>query len=187
MSRVDMFTGMAFSNVVMFAIIVATAETLHVHHSTNIQSAAQAAKALQPFVGHFASLIFALGFVGSGLLAIPILAASGSVGLAGLLGKEWGFSRSIRQAPVFYGLLFVGTIGGTGLSLLQVNPIKMLVLVAVINGVAATPFLFVVMRVSSSQKLMGKSVNGRVAKTLGWLTTAIMAAAAIALLATGGL
>ena len=187
MSRLDVFTGMAFSNVVMFAIIVATAQTLHIHHLTHIQSAAQAAKALRPFAGRFASLIFALGFIGSGLLAIPVLAASGSVGMAGLLGKEWGFSRSIRQAPVFYGLLALGTVGGTAFSLLQVNPIKLLVLVAVINGVAAAPFLFVVMRVSSSQSLMGKSVNGLAAKILGWLTTAIMAAAAIALFATGGL
>src|ERR1035437_5776204 len=187
MSRLDVFTGMAFSNVVMFAIIVATAQTLHIHHLTHIQSAAQAAKALRPFAGRFASLIFALGFIGSGLLAIPVLAASGSVGMAGLLGKEWGFSRSIRQAPVFYGLLALGTVGGTALSLLHVNPIKLLVLVAVINGVAAAPFLFVVMRVSSSQRLMGKHVNGLIANILGWLTAAMMAAAAIALFATGGL
>jgi Mn2+/Fe2+ NRAMP family transporter len=186
-SRLDLFTGMAFSNVVMFAIIVATAQTLHIHHLTNIQSAAQAAKALRPFAGRSASLIFALGFIGSGLLAIPVLAASGSVGMAALLGREWGFSRSIHQSPVFYGLLFVRTIGGTAFSLLHVNPIKMLVLVAVINGVAAAPFLFVVMRVSSSQSLMGKSVNGLAAKILGWITFAIMAAAAVALFATGGL
>src|SRR5664279_1288969 len=186
MSRLDVFTGMAFSNVVMFSIIVATAQTLHIHHLTHIQSAAQAAKALRPFAGRFASAIFALGFIGSGLLAVPVLAASGSVGLSGLLGKEWGFSRSIRQAPVFYGLLALGTVGGTALSLLNVNPIKLLVLVAVINGVAAAPFLFVVMRVSSSQSLMGKSVNGLAANILGWLTAAIMAAAAIALFATGG-
>jgi NRAMP (natural resistance-associated macrophage protein)-like metal ion transporter len=187
MSRLDVFTGMAFSNVVMFAIIVATAQTLHIHHLTHIQSAAQAAKALRPFAGPFASAIFALGFIGSGLLAVPVLAASGSVGMAGLLGKEWGFSRSIRQAPVFYGLLALGTVGGTAFSLLQVNPIKLLVFVAVINGVAAAPFLFVVMRVSSSQRLMGKSVNGNAANILGWFTAAIMAAAAIALFATGGL
>jgi NRAMP (natural resistance-associated macrophage protein)-like metal ion transporter len=185
-SRLDVFTGMAFSNIVMFAIIVATAQTLHIHHITHIQSAAQAAKALRPFAGPFASLIFALGFIGSGLLAIPVLAASGSVGLSGLLGKEWGFSRSIRQAPVFYGLLALGTVGGTALSLLNVNPIKLLVLVAVINGVAAAPFLFVVMQVSSSQRLMGKDVNGLTSNILGWLTAAIMAAAAIALFATGG-
>ena len=187
MSRLDVFTGMAFSNVVMFAIIVATAQTLHIHHLTHIQSAAQAAKALRPFAGRFASAIFALGFIGSGLLAVPVLAASGSVGMAGLLGREWGFSRSIRQAPVFYGLLALGTVGGTAFSLLHVNPIKLLVLVAVINGVAAAPFLFVVMRISSSRRLMGKDVNGLTANILGWLTAAIMAAAAIALFATGGL
>jgi NRAMP (natural resistance-associated macrophage protein)-like metal ion transporter len=187
MSRLDVFTGMAFSNIVMFAIIVATAQTLHIHHLTHIQSAAQAAKALRPFAGRFASAIFALGFIGSGLLAVPVLAASGSVGMAGLLGKEWGFSRSIRQAPVFYGLLALGTVGGTAFSLLHVNPIKLLVLVAVINGVAAAPFLFVVMRISSSHRLMGKDVNGLTANILGWLTAAIMAAAAIALFATGGL
>ena len=187
MSRLDVFTGMAFSNIVMFAIIVATAQTLHGHNILHIQSAAQAAKALRPFAGRFASVIFALGFIGSGLLAVPVLAASGSVGMSGLLGKEWGFSRSIRQAPVFYGLLALGTVGGTLFSLLHVNPIRLLVLVAVINGVAAAPFLFVVMRVSSSQRLMGKYVNGLTANILGWLTAALMAAAAIALFATGGL
>ena len=186
-SRLDVFTGMTFSNVVMFAIIVATAETLHTHHKTDIQSASQAAQALQPFAGHFASALFALGFIGSGLLAIPVLAGAGSVGMAGLTGKQWGFSRSVRKAPVFYGLVALGTMGGTALSLLQVNPIKLLVLVAVINGVAAAPFLVVVMSVSSSKRLMGDYVNGRAAKLLGWLTAMVMAVAAIALFATGGL
>jgi NRAMP (natural resistance-associated macrophage protein)-like metal ion transporter len=186
-SRLDVFVGMTFSNLVMFAIIVATAQTLHAHHQTNIQSAAQAAEALKPFAGHFASALFALGFIGSGLLAIPVLAGAGSVGLAGLLGKQWGFSRSVRKAPVFYGLVALGTLGGTALSLLHVNPIKLLVLVAVINGVAAAPFLVVVMSVSSSRRIMGDYVNGHAAKILGWATAAIMAAAAIGLIATGGL
>jgi NRAMP (natural resistance-associated macrophage protein)-like metal ion transporter len=185
-SRLDVFCGMTFSNLVMFAIIVATAETLHAHNKTDIQSAAQAAQALTPFAGHFASAIFALGFIGSGLLAIPVLAGAGSVGMAGLLGKHWGFSRSVRKAPVFYGLVAFGTLGGTALSLLHVNPIKLLILVAVINGVAAAPFLFVVMRVSSSRRLMGDYVNGKAAKILGWTTATLMAVAAIALFATGG-
>jgi NRAMP (natural resistance-associated macrophage protein)-like metal ion transporter len=133
-SRLDVAVGMTFSNLVMFAVIVATAQTLHSHHITNIASAAQAAEALKPFAGHFASALFALGFIGSGLLAIPVLAGSGSVGMAGLLGKQWGFSRSVRKAPVFYGLVALGTLGGTALSLLNVNPIKLLVFVAVING-----------------------------------------------------
>jgi len=183
-SRLDVFTGMTFSNLVMFAIIVATAQTLHAHGETSIQSAAQAAQALAPFAGHFASAIFALGFIGSGLLAIPVLAGAGSVGMAGLLGKHWGFERSIRKAPVFYGLVALGAVGGTALSLLHVNPIRLLVFVAVINGVAAAPFLVVVMRISGSRRIMGDYVNGNTASILGWLTTALMAAAAIALLAT---
>jgi NRAMP (natural resistance-associated macrophage protein)-like metal ion transporter len=186
-SRLDVFTGMTFSNVVMFAIILATAETLHAHHKTGVQSAAQAAAALKPLAGSYASLLFALGFIGSGLLAIPVLAGSGSVGLAGLLGKRWGFSRSIRKAPVFYGLVMVGTLGGTCLSLLHIDPIKLLVFVAVINGVAAAPFLIVVMSISSNQRLMGDYANGRTAKIVGWATTAVMAGAAVAMFATGGI
>src|ERR1022692_2791567 len=119
-SRLDVFTGMTFSNLVMFAIIVATAQTLNAHGKTSIQSAAQAAEALKPVAGHFASALFALGFIGSGLLAIPVLAGAGSVGMAGLLGKQWGFERSVRKAPVFYGLVALGTAGGTALSLLHV-------------------------------------------------------------------
>jgi NRAMP (natural resistance-associated macrophage protein)-like metal ion transporter len=185
-SRLDVFSGMAFSNVVMFAIIATTAATLHVHNITNIQSAAQAASSLKPFAGGLASVVFALGFIGSGLLAVPVLAASGSVGVSGLLGKDWGFSRSVREAPLFYGLVCLGTIGGTAFSLLHVNPIKLLVFVAVINGVIAAPLLVVVLIVSNNRGLMGDYVNGRVANVLGWLTFAIMTVASIALFATGG-
>ena len=167
--------------------MVATAQTLHAHGKTSIQSAAQAAAALKPFVGHFASALFALGFIGSGLLAIPVLAGVGSVGIAGLLGKPWGFERSVRKVPVFYGLVALGTLGGTALSVLHVNPVKLLVFVAVINGVAAAPFLAVVMRVPGSRRIMGDYVNGHAATISGWLTAALMATAAIALLATGGI
>jgi Mn2+/Fe2+ NRAMP family transporter len=186
-SRVDVFSGMAFSNVVMFAIIAVSAETLNAHHVTNIQSAAQAAKALRPLAGSFSSEIFAFGFIGSGLLAIPVLAASGSIGLSNLLGKQWGFSQSVRQAPFFYSLVAFGTLGGMALSLLKVNPITLLIFVAVINGVTAAPFLFVVLRVSGSRDLMGDFVNGKLARTLGWVTFALMSSAAIALFASGSL
>jgi Mn2+/Fe2+ NRAMP family transporter len=131
------------------------------------------------------SILFALGFIGSGLLAVPVLAGAGSVGLAGLLGKQWGFSRSVRRAPVFYGLVAVGTLGGTALSLLHVNPIELLVLVAVINGVAAAPFLVVVMLISGNRRLMRGYVNGKVATVVGWLTVVLMSAAAVALFASG--
>ena len=187
-SRFDVFTGMAFSNVIMFCVIVATAATLgRGGHQVIIASAAQAASALRPFAGHFASAIFALGFIGSGLLAVPVLAGAGSAGLAGLLGKSTGFSKSFTHAPVFYGLVGVGTVGGMALSLLAVNPITLLVFVAVVNGVVAAPFLVVVMLVSSDRKIMGEDVNGKAARVLGWTTTALMAAGAIAFFVTGGL
>ncbi len=185
-SRLDVFSGMAFSNIVMFSVIAATASTLHAHHITTIGSAAQAAHALAPLAGHVASTIFALGFIGSGLLAVPILAGSGSVGLSGLLGREWGFSQSVRGAPVFYGIVGVGTLGGTALSLLDVNPIKLLVFVAVINGVIAAPLLAIVLIISNSRRLMGEYVNGHAANFLGGITFVVMTVASIALFATGG-
>jgi Mn2+/Fe2+ NRAMP family transporter len=103
--------------------------------------------------------------------------------MAGLLGKRWGFSRSIRKAPVFYSLVAVGTVGGTVLSLLTSNPIHLLVIVAVINGVAAAPFLILVMLIAADTTLMGQHRNGKLATTIGWFTVALMAAAALSLLA----
>lgn len=147
---------MAFSNGVMFAIILATGETLHRHGGTDIRSGAQAARALEPVAGNFAGALFALGFVGSGLLAVPVLAGAGSVGMAGLLGRQWGFSQSVRRAPVFYGLVGAGTLGGTVMSLVHINPIKLLVLVAVVNGIAVAPFLVVVMLVSGQPTAHGR-------------------------------
>jgi Mn2+/Fe2+ NRAMP family transporter len=187
MSRLDVFSGMAFSNIVMFAIITATAATVARTHHFTIASAAQAAAALRPVAGQFGSAVFALGFIGSGMLAIPVLAGSGSCAFAGLVGKGAGFSQSLRRAPLFYGLVAVGTVGGMALSLLGVNPIKLLVLVAVINGIAAAPFLIVTMLISSDRSIMGEQVNGPLARFLGWTATLVMAVAAIALFATGGL
>ena len=113
------------------------------------------------------------------MLAIPVLAGSGSVGMAGLLHKEWGFSRSVRDAPVFYGLLGLGTIGGTALTLVGVNPVKLLIYVALINGIIAAPFLILVMMIAHDRRIMGEHLNGRLALTLGWFTTALMALAAL--------
>ena len=182
-SRFDVFAGMAFSNVVMFAIIVTTAATIGAHGKHNIQSAADAASALQPIAGRFATILFAFGFIGAGMLAIPVLAGAGSAGMAGLLGKPTGFSRSPRKAPTFYGLVLLGTLGGAALSLLGINPIRLLVFVAVINGVAAAPFLVLVMLISNDKKIMGDYANGNLAKLLGWATTALMTIAAVILFA----
>jgi Mn2+/Fe2+ NRAMP family transporter len=104
------------------------------------------------------------------------------VGLAGLLGRPWGLSLSVREAPVFYLLIAAGTLGGTALTLTAIDPIKLLVLSATVNGIAAAPFLIVVMLVSANRGMMGKYRNGALAATLGWITVALMAAAAIATL-----
>jgi NRAMP (natural resistance-associated macrophage protein)-like metal ion transporter len=185
-ARIDVFSGVVLSNLVMWAIMLSTAQTLGMHGRRNIQSAAEAASALAPLAGRYASVLFALGFVGSGLLAVPVLAGSGAAGLAGLLGDDWGFSKSIRSATVFYALVGVATVGGMVLSIAHVNPIRLLVLVATINGVAAAPFLALVMIISGDGKIMGKLRNGVFASVVGWGTTALMALAAIALLVTGG-
>jgi Mn2+/Fe2+ NRAMP family transporter len=185
-SRADVFTGMGLSNIVMFAIIVATAVTLGAHGRHDITSAADAAAALKPLAGALSSVLFSVGIIGAGALAVPVLAASGSAGFSGLLGKKWGFSRSPRQAPVFYSLVAFGTVGGTLLTLVGINTIKLLVYVALINGLAAAPFLIVVMLISGDREIMNGYRNGRLARTVGWATTVLMGAAAIALIATGG-
>jgi NRAMP (natural resistance-associated macrophage protein)-like metal ion transporter len=175
-ARIDVFTGMAFSVAIMFAIVAATAATLGAHHKT-VTSAAQAAQALAPVAGHYASIIFAIGFIGSGVLAVPVLAASGAAGMAGLLDKDWGLNRSLRRAPVFYGILVIGIILGTVLSIVSKSPIQLLVLSAVVNGIAAGPFLVVTMLISRDRKLMGHYVNGRLANAMGWIVTTVMCVA----------
>jgi Mn2+/Fe2+ NRAMP family transporter len=182
-SRFDVFTGMGLSNLVMFAVITATASTLGKGKDTDITSAAQAAGALKPVAGSLASTLFALGFIGSGMLAVPVLAGAGSVGLAGPAGQALGPLALLRKAPLFYALLAVGTLGGTALTLTSINPISLLVLVAIVNGIAAAPFLIVVMIISRNRALMGASRNRALAAILGWGTVALMTIAALAMLA----
>lgn len=171
--RVDVFTGMAFSVLIMFAIIASSAATLGAHHA-KISSAAQAAQALQPIAGKYASVLFAVGFIGSGVLAVPVLAASGAAGMAGLLNKRWGLDRTPRTAPLFYVLLGVGIAIGTVLSVLSTNPIELLVLSAIVNGIAAGPFLIVLMMISGNEEIMGEHRNGKLAAAMGWLATVVM-------------
>lgn len=171
--RVDVFTGMAFSVLIMFAIIAATAATLGAHHNA-VSSAAEAAKALQPIAGTYAGALFAIGFIGSGVLAVPVLAASGAAGMAGLLDKNWGLERSPRSAPLFYILLGIGILAGTILSVFVHNPIQLLVFSAVVNGIAAGPFLIVLMLISRDATIMGRYRNGMLAQWAGWITTVVM-------------
>lgn len=174
--RIDVFAGMAFSVLIMFAIMAATAATLGAHNQT-VTSAAQAAQALEPIAGTYAGALFAIGFIGSGVLAVPVLAASGAAGMAGLLNKNWGLERSPRRAPLFYILLGIGIVAGTILSVFVSNPIQLLVFSAIVNGIAAGPFLVVIMLISRDEKIMGKYRNGPLAQWLGWITTVIMCVA----------
>jgi Mn2+/Fe2+ NRAMP family transporter len=125
--------------------------------------------------------LFAIGFIGSGMLAIPVLAGAGAGGFAGLTGKSVGFSKKPREAPVFYALVVAGTVAGMMLSLIGANPIKLLVFVSVVNGLAAAPFVLIVMLVSGNRAIMGTYVNRRLSSTFGWLTFVVMSTGAIAL------
>lgn len=174
--RVDVITGMAFSQLIMFAIITATAATLG-KAGTQVSTAVDAAKALAPIAGPYSTVLFAVGFIGSAVLAIPVLAASGAAGMAGLANKDWGLERSPRRAPLFYGLLVAGIVAGTVMSVLSSDPIGLLVLSAILNGIAAGPFLVVMMLISRDRTIMHRYVNGRLAAVLGWTSTVLMCVA----------
>lgn len=180
MARVDVFVGMLVSTLAMFAIMVATAATVGRDGPVTLNTAADAAQALAPVAGPWASAVFAIGFIATGVLAVPVLASSGSIALAGLLGKPWGFDRSLRRAPLFYGLIGVGTLGGIAIAYFSDNPVSLLVFSAMINGIAAAPFLLIVMLVSGDRQLMGRYANGPLAKVVGWFTTLLMGVAGIA-------
>ncbi|MEW1951357.1 Nramp family divalent metal transporter [Pseudarthrobacter sp902506025] len=175
-ARADVFIGMVFSVLVMFSIMAATAATLG-RDGTEVTTAADVAKALDPVVGPAATILFAAGFIGTGILGVPVLAASGAAGLAGLLGRDWGLDLSPRRAPLFYTLLGVGIVAGVLISFFSSDPIGLLVFSATVNGIAAAPFLVVTMLISRDKAIMGEYRNGRLAATLGWFTAAVMVVA----------
>ena len=183
-ARLDVATGMFFSNLVMFFIILATGATLHAAGQTQIESARQAAEALRPLAGDGAYLLFALGLIGTGLLAVPILAGSASFAIAEVFGWRAGLDLTPRRGRRFY-LVFGGAVvAGMALNLAGTNPIRMLFLSAVLNGLLAPPLLFLVMLVGNNKAIMGEHANGPWLKLFGWLATAVMFLAAIAFFAT---
>jgi len=182
--RIDTYIGMAFSNIVAYFIILATATTLHAHGVTDIQTAQQAAQALEPLAGHLAFLLFTFGIVGTGLLAVPVLAGSAAYALGESLGWRVGLEKRPRQAKRFYAIIVVSTSLGLLLNILQLNPIRALFWSAVINGLVAVPSLAMMMVLATQPKVMGAFVLPKYLRILGWLATAIMGAAAIGLLAT---
>jgi NRAMP (natural resistance-associated macrophage protein)-like metal ion transporter len=169
--RIDVVAGITAGVFVMFAILVSAAVTLGAHGVTNIQTADQAAQALEPIAGRFAGLLFTLGIVGTGLLAVPVLAGSTAYALSEAFHWREGLSRSLRQAPGFYGVIVAAMAVGIALNFTGINPIRALVLSAIFNGVAAPPILLIMLLLSRSSALG--------AHRAGWLSSTLVATAAV--------
>ena len=180
--RVDTIVGMAISNLIALAIMIATAATLHAHGVTDINTAGQAASALRPIAGDFAFALFSLGIIGTGLLAIPVLAGSAGYAVAEAAGWKTGLDNMPWQARGFYSVIGAAVLLGLGIDWSPLDPIKALYWSAVLNGVIAVPLMAALMFVASSRAKMGEFRAGWVLGGLGWLSTAVMAAATITML-----
>jgi NRAMP (natural resistance-associated macrophage protein)-like metal ion transporter len=184
-AREDVFTGMFFSNLVMFFIILTTAATLHAHGVTNIETAKQASEALRPLAGPGAYWLFTLGLIGTGMLGVPVLAGSCSYAIAEAASwKAASLNDKPRRAPRFYIVIAGAMLVGLALDFAGLNPVKMLFWSAVINGVLAPPLVVLVVLLTSDKKVMGRRTNSRGAMVLGWICAALMTAAALGLLVT---
>lgn len=179
--KIDTYIGMAFSNLIAFFIILTTAVTLHLNGVTEIETSAQAASALRPIAGEFAFLLFSAGIIGTGLLAIPVLAGSAAYAMAGAF--DWRNSLELKPnaAKGFYGIIAISTLIGVGLCFTPLDPIKALFWSAVINGVISVPIMAVMMLMAARPDIMGKFVISFRLKVLGWICTVVMAIAVSAM------
>ena len=184
--KIDTITGMLFCNVVFYFVIVSAGATLHVTGQTNIQSATDAAQALRPLAGDLATVLFAIGLIGAGLLAVPVLTGAAAYAVAETFGWRSGLDEKPRHAKKFYAVIAASTLVGVAIDFLGINPISALFWTAVINGVVAPPLLVVVMLVANNKKVMGERTNGIFTNIVGWLAAAVMFAAAIAMFLTWG-
>ncbi len=182
--RLDTMVGMGISNVIALFIVLTTAATLHAHGVTNVETSADAAKALKPIAGELAFAVFALGIVGTGLLAVPVLAGSAAYALGETLGWRIGLAERARRAPAFYLAIAGATLVGALLNFSPLDPIKALIFSAVVNGVAAVPIMVMIMHMASRRAVMGEFALKWWLKALGWMATAVMAAAAVGMFAT---
>ena len=178
----DTIIGMFFSQAIMFFIIVTTAATLHANGITNIETASQAAEALRPVAGDLAYLLFAAGIIGTGLLAVPILAGSSAYAVSETTKSKAGLSKSVGRAPTFYGVIVASTLIGLAISLLGIDPIKALYYSAVLNGLAAPPLMALIILIANNKKIMGKFVNKRISNIVGWIIVLVMSIAGILLI-----
>jgi NRAMP (natural resistance-associated macrophage protein)-like metal ion transporter len=181
----DVNVGMLFSNVVMYFIILASAATLYAEGARDVQTAADAARALRPLAGDAAALLMALGLVGSGFLAVPVLTGSASYAVCEAFGCKQGLDRKPLQAPTFYALIVGSSLVGMLVNFVGINPMQALFWTAVLNGFLAPPLLVVIMLIAGNRKVMGERANGPALAALGWATTALMFAAAVGLVLTG--
>ena len=182
--RIDTLVGMGFSNLIAVFIIVAVAATLNKHGIHNIETGVQAAQALAPIAGDFASVVFAAGILGTGLLALPVLAGSAAYAVCETFRWNTGLDRKPRSARAFYGVIVGAMLIGLAIAFSPINPMKALYWTAVINGVLAAPLMVVMMLISSNPKIMGRLAIGWKLRLVGWLATAAMAAASVGLFVT---
>jgi NRAMP (natural resistance-associated macrophage protein)-like metal ion transporter len=184
-ARNDVMIGMFFSNFVMYFIILTTASTLHAHGITHIAAARQAAEALRPLAGAGAYWLFTLGLIGTGMLGVPVLAGSSAYAIAEAMNWAGSLDRKPALAPKFYGVLAVAMALGLGLDFAGFNAVKMLFWSAVANGLLAPPLIVIVVLLTTDRRVMGQHVNPPLLKWLGWVTAAVMTAAAAAMLLAG--
>ena len=182
--KIDTYVGMGFSNLVAFFIILTTAVTLNLHGITDIATSAQAAAALRPIAGEFAFLMFSAGIIGTGLLAIPVLAGSSAYAMAGAFKWKNSLQRAPRKAKQFYGIIGVSTVVGIALGFTSIDPIRALYWSAVINGVISVPIMVVMMLMAARPEIMGQFVVSTRLKILGWLATMMMMTAVCAMFLT---
>ncbi|MEX3843708.1 MULTISPECIES: Nramp family divalent metal transporter [Paraburkholderia] len=180
----DTWIGMAVSNGVGFFIMLTAAATLYTHHM-KIQTSADAARALEPVAGHLAAYIFAAGIVGTGLLALPVLAGSAAYGAAGAFRWRSSLSLHLTLAREFYAVIALAILGGTAITFCHLDPVKALYWSAVVNGLAAVPVMVVVMLMGTNRRVMGKFAISGLLKAGGWIATAFMAAAAVGMFIPG--
>jgi NRAMP (natural resistance-associated macrophage protein)-like metal ion transporter len=184
--QLDTLVGMGLSNLIALFIMLTTAATLNAHGITDIQTSSQAAEALRPIAGNFAFTVFALGIIGTGLLALPVLAGSAAYAVGEALQWRVGLAQRPGRARAFYGTIAAATVVGAVLNFTPLDPIKALFWSVVINGVTAVPIMVMIMLLASRRRVMGQFVLGPVLKSLGWLATGVMTAAAIGMFATWG-
>jgi Mn2+/Fe2+ NRAMP family transporter len=180
-TRRDVLTGMIFSNLILYFILLCTGATLHASGHTEIDTAAQAAQALEPLAGVGAKVLFAAGVIGVGFLAVPVMTAGAAYDVVQSFGEPGSLDAKTKRAPLFYLVIAAATAIAVALNFLGFNPMKALVWSGVVQGFSVPPLLFIMMRMTNDRRMMGDRVNGRLTNVLGWTTNVLTFAATLCL------